>query len=85
MTVTRKQRSADMVSTKIAHNSPFIRASFPSTAKMQKVMIRIAKKERERERCNSILFQIPTDILSLPKTNGEGGSVSATINNHEAE
>ena len=76
MTVTREQRRADPASIKIAHNSPFVRASFPSTATMQKVMIRIAKKERGREGCNSIFFQSPTDS---PKIHGEGGSISAAI------
>lgn len=48
MMVTREQRRTDPASTKMAHNSAFVRASFPSTATMQKVRIRIAKKEGER-------------------------------------
>lgn len=70
MIVTREQRRADPVSIKIAHNFPFVRMSFASTATMQKVMIRIAEKERER--CNSIFFQIPTDILSFPQNPQQG-------------
>lgn len=72
MIVTREQRRTDPASIKIAHNSPFVRASFPSTATMQKVMIRIAKEEGGREGCNSIFFQIPTDTLSLPQNPWRG-------------
>lgn len=69
MTVTSEQRRADMVSIKMAHKSPFISASFPSTATMQKVRIRIATGERQR--CNSILFKIPRDPQFSPTPMGK--------------
>lgn len=49
MTVATEQRMAEPVSTKTAHNSPFVKASFPSTATMQKMMIKIAGRDRDRE------------------------------------
>lgn len=49
MTVTTKQRRAEPTSIKTDHNSPFVRAIFPSTATMQKMMIKIAGRDRERE------------------------------------
>lgn len=59
MTVTIEQRMAEMMSMKMAHNSTFVRAFFPSTVTMQKMMIRIAEdreRERERKRDASQLF-----------------------------
>lgn len=82
MTVTREQRRADPVSIKIAHNFPFVRMSFASTATMQKVMIRIAEKERERGAIQSF-FKSPQIPSVFPKTHSEGGSVSVAINYHK--
>ena len=49
MAVTTEQRKAEPMSRKTAHNSPFTRASLPSTAAMQKVMTRSAKRDRQRK------------------------------------
>lgn len=46
-TMTTEQRRADPVSTKPAHSPPSARAFFPRTATVQKVTIRIAKRERQ--------------------------------------
>lgn len=49
MTVITEQRMAEIMSIKMAHNSTFVKAFFPSTVTMQKMMIRIAE-DREKER-----------------------------------
>lgn len=49
MAVTTEQRKAEPMSRKTAHNSPFTRASLPSTAARQKVMTRSAKRDRQRK------------------------------------
>lgn len=53
MTVTTVHMTAEPMSMKSAHHSPWARASFPSTVTMQKTMMRIADGQRDRERCIS--------------------------------
>lgn len=67
MPVTIAQRTADPATTKIAHGSPLLRASLPSTATMHKVMIRIAKRERNKRGTVKPVLKFPQVPSFSPK------------------
>lgn len=81
MTVTTEQRTAEPMSMKSAHSSPWARASLPSTVTMQKTMMRMADGEREMHLDH---FSTPVDTPGPPKTYRDRGSVSVGSASNEA-
>lgn len=67
MTVITEQRIAETMSIKMAHNSTFVRAFFPSTVTMQKMMIRIAEDRKRGRQMHLNYFSSSHDILSSPQ------------------
>lgn len=71
MTVTTVHMTAEPMSMKSAHHSPWARASFPSTVTMQKTMMRIADGQRQRE-MHLDPVSTPVDTPGPPKPYRDG-------------